>query len=249
MLDVDGTLAPIAPRPEDAVVPEETQRILAALAARPATHVVIVSGRSAADARRMLPTTPAWFLGNHGIETVSPDGAVTVDPVVTAHRPAMARAVQAISAGAAAMAGVLVEDKQWTLTVHYRLAGDGVLPALQRLVDGVARSESLRTVAAKMAIEVRPPVAVDKGTAVVALAERLGALAPGAALLFAGDDVTDEDAFRALRDRSADAVTLRVVDGGGQGGGSPDRPTRAEFCVSDPAALQRILDAIARMPG
>ena len=72
LLDVDGTLAPIAERPEYAVVPPATQRVLVELVALPDTHVAIVSGRSARDARRLVNVKDVWVLGNHGIEVARP---------------------------------------------------------------------------------------------------------------------------------------------------------------------------------
>jgi trehalose 6-phosphate phosphatase len=90
-----------------------------------------------------------------------------------------------------------------------------------------------------MVFEVRPPVRVDKGTAVFALAQRLGALGEGAALVFVGDDRTDEDAFRVLRHRAAQAVTVRVAEG-------TAADTVAEFTLPDPPAVRALLDALAR---
>jgi trehalose 6-phosphate phosphatase len=86
----------------------------------------------------------------------------------------------------------------------------------------------------KQVIEVRPPVPVDKGTAVVGLVRRLGVGSPGASVLFAGDDLTDEDAFRALRAAVPGAVTVRVGDEDG-------RPSAAEYGVDDPVALAALL--------
>ena len=87
-------------------------------------------------------------------------------------------------------------------------------------------------------IEIRPPVSVDKGTAVVALARRLGALTPGASLLFAGDDVTDEDAFRALRSTGVGAITIQVARDGGVS-------SSAEYRVDDPVAMSALLAELA----
>src|SRR5215218_7325589 len=79
LLDVDGTLAPLAPRPEDARVPAGTLAMVAALVDAPATHVALVSGRAAHDALGMVPVPGLWAVGNHGFETVAPDGTVTAD--------------------------------------------------------------------------------------------------------------------------------------------------------------------------
>jgi len=253
MLDVDGTLAPIAPRPEEAAVPAETRRVVAALAARPDVRVVLVSGRAAADARRMVGVANVWVIGNHGFEAVSPDGDELEQPELEPWRSAIARAARRIAPLVAPVPGVLLEDKGWTLSVHYRLADSKVVPRLIESVERVAEPLGLRVSRGKMVVEVRPDVRVDKGTAVLRLAAELGALpgrengaleredgaAPatgaGGSTLFVGDDRTDEDAFRALRSRSSRAVTVRVTHG-------EDLTSAAEFSVEDPAAVRSFLE-------
>jgi trehalose 6-phosphate phosphatase len=237
MLDVDGTLAPIAPRPEDAAVPAETRRSVAALAARAGTHVALVSGRSAGDARRMVAVSNVWVIGNHGAEVVSPTGEEDVEPQVAPFEAAVANARARLTRLLAPVAGAIVEDKRWTLTVHYRGVDPRVVPMVQVSVQRVAQELGLRVHDGKMVYEVRPPVRVDKGSAVFALAQRLGGLAQGAALLFVGDDRTDEDAFRVLRHRAPHAVTVRVAEG-------VAADTVAEFTVPDPPAVRLLLDAL-----
>src|SRR6185369_16069449 len=141
MLDVDGTLAPIAPTPDAAVVPDETKRIVAALARRPGVHVALVSGRSAADARRVVGVGHVWVVGNHGIEVVSPSGDPMIDERVEPYRSHVARAANRLRAGLAAVPGVLLENKQLTLSVHYRLADRAVIPRLEDVVREVATEQ------------------------------------------------------------------------------------------------------------
>jgi trehalose-phosphatase len=252
MLDVDGTLAPIAPRPEEAIVPDETRRVVAALAALPNVRVVLVSGRAAADARRMVGVAKVWVIGNHGFEAVSPDGGELEQPELGPWRSAIARAARRIAPLVAPVPGVLLEDKGWTLSVHYRLADPLVVPRLIESVERAAEPLGLRVMRGKMVVEVRPDVRVDKGTAVLRLAAELGALpgresgvteddgdsaaaTAGGSTLFVGDDRTDEDAFRALRSRSPRVVTVRVTHG-------EDIATAAEFSVEDPAAVRSFLE-------
>lgn len=253
MLDVDGTLAPIAPRPEEAAVPVDTRRVVAALAALPDVRVVLVSGRAAADARRMVGVANVWVIGNHGFEAVSPDGGEMEQPELEPWRSAIARAARRIAPLVAPVPGVLLEDKGWTLSVHYRLADPKVVPRLIESVERAAEPLGLRVSRGKMVVEVRPDVRVDKGTAVLRLAAELGALpgkengaveeddgdvsatGSGGSTLFVGDDRTDEDAFRALRSRSSRVVTVRVTHG-------EDIATAAEFSVEDPAAVRKLLE-------
>ena len=224
LLDVDGTLAPIAPRPELAEVPAETSECIAALAAGNDVIVALVSGRAAADARRMVRVANTWVVGNHGYEIVSPDGESLVDPQVEPYRSVVAQAERRLAPKLVQVPGVILEDKRWTLSIHYRLANPAVVPRVRSLVEETADSLGLRVTEGKMVLEVRPPARINKGTAVLVLAKRLHALSDGASLVFIGDDRTDEDAFRALRLRNQRAVTVRVA---------PDETTgtAAEFGV------------------
>ena len=250
LLDVDGTLAPIAPRPEDAAVPPETRKVVAVLASRPGTHVGLVSGRAAADARRLVSVSDVYAIGNHGCEVISPNGELAIDPAVAPYRDALAQVARALAPRLADVAGVLLEDKTWTLSIHYRLADPGIVPRLRGVVADVAARYGLPVTEGKMVLEVRPPVSVDKGTAVLALAARLGATNGTASLLYAGDDRTDEDAFRRLREMLPDAVTVRVASSGRSAKDQQDAPppeTSAEFVVRDPVEMRELLEWLAAM--
>jgi trehalose 6-phosphate phosphatase len=240
MLDVDGTLAPLAPRPDAAVVPAETRRAIATLAARDNVHVVLVSGRAAADARRMVSALHVWVIGNHGFEITGPDGEELVDQQVAHFRPAVAQAARRLAPQVAPVPGVFLEDKGWTLSVHYRLADPAVGPRLRAAVEETVAHLGLRLTLGKQVLEVRPPVRVDKGTAVLLLGLKLGGFADSASLVFIGDDQTDEDAFRALRARSAAPVTVRVIHG------DESTPTAAEFSACDPLEVRAFLEWLVR---
>jgi trehalose-phosphatase len=234
MLDVDGTLAPIVPRPQDAVVPQATRRAVAVLASRPGAHVVIVSGRGATDARRLVSVGNIWVIGNHGFEVMAPQGEIEVVPEAEEFRTPMAQAARKVGTLLTHVAGVTLEDKVWTLSIHYRLADAAVVPRLAVSLEAVAARYGLRLTHGKAVFELRPPVKHDKGTAVLALARRLGGLVPGTSVIFIGDDATDEDAFRTLREHNPEAVTIRVAD--------DDVPTAAEFRLRDPELVRRFLE-------
>ena len=245
-LDVDGTIAPIVPNPEEAAVPAATRRVLAALAARSDTRLAVVSGRGAADAARIVALDHLWVIGNHGAEVVAPDGATSVDPRVAPWAPAIAAAARALAPAAARVAGASVEDKRWSLSLHYRRVGDErEVAALEAAAARVAAESGLLLKHGKKIFELRPPVEVDKGTALLHLARRLGADAPDAALLFAGDDLTDEDAFRALRAEVPRALTIRVL-GETAGRGASDAPftSDAELTVPGLPALRLLLERL-----
>jgi len=242
LLDVDGTLAPIAPRPEYATVPEDTRVLLEQLARTPGVLVSILSGRAADDAWRIVGVSGIWSIGNHGIEVRDPAGEITVQAELSQFAGTIAAAVTRARALESEAPGIVVEDKRWTASVHYRLAHPSRVPALTAAVQGIADSLGLRLTHGKEVLELRPPVEMDKGIAALALADRLGATGSEGSVLCAGDDRTDEDAFRVLRAAHPDAVTVRV----GAEAGRPVADSEAEFFVDDTRAmfalLQRILE-------
>jgi alpha,alpha-trehalase len=236
MLDVDGTLAPIAHLPSLANVPDATRGILDRLVLQPGIVVALVSGRAAPDARRVVAVNGVWTIGNHGAEIMSPAGETTVDPAIVAYGAAVARAAAALGPLLEPLHNVVLENKSWTLAVHYRAAEERILPTVRDVVTRVARETGLRVTDGKKVFEIRPPVRVHKGSAVIQLATRLEALGEGASALFAGDDVTDEDAFRLLRSDYPSAVTIHVGD---------SLDSAAEFRLDGPNEVHELLMAIA----
>lgn len=240
LLDVDGTLAPIAPRPEDAAVPPSTRDAVERLARARDTHVALVSGRGARDAHRLVGVSGVWAIGNHGLESITPEGEFSLDERVAPWERALRAAHDEAAAAVATVSGSRLEDKGATMSVHYRQVDPADVARLERAIETTAAAAGLRVTQGRKVLEIRPPIAVDKGTAVLALAGRLGAGVPSASILFAGDDTTDEDAMEALRGWHPSAVTIHVE-------GEEPRLTRAEFQLSSPAVLGKWLAALATM--
>jgi trehalose-phosphatase len=238
MLDIDGTLAPLAPTPEAAFVPEATRAVVAALASKADVHVALVTGRAAADGRRFAGFDGVWVIGNHGIEAITPAGEPVVDANAVPYRGDIAAAVEELTRRVGSIPGVWVEDKLWTLSVHYRLADPAVEPRLRQTMDDVAHAHGLRLIRGKKIFELRPPIHVHKGTAALELSRRLAGPQLAASLFYAGDDRTDEDAFRSLRSAAPHAVTVRV----GATADDQTAATAAEFTVADEGALRGLLE-------
>jgi trehalose 6-phosphate phosphatase len=239
-LDIDGTLAPIAPTPQAAAVPDETRHVLERLAGLPHVHVAFVTGRAVLDGRRIVSVARGWTIGNHGMELIAPDGALRVNTSVESFAPTIARAAERLEPLIGSIPGVIIENKKWTLSIHVRLAARADVPRVERVLMELARELDLRIVRGKEIYELRPPIGIHKGTALIELASNLGVLDGSGALvgslLYAGDDLTDEDAFRALRALNGSAVTVHV--------GATERPalaTEAEFIVGDPHAVAELL--------
>jgi trehalose-phosphatase len=180
LLDVDGTLAPIVTRPEDARVPDETRSLLHELAARYAL-VACVSGRSSGEARRIVGIEELFYVGTHGLE-LAPGAAVWRDQIER-------------FAATVDWPPEWIEDKGLSLSLHYRQSSEPEQSrlALERIAEA-ADEVGLYARFGRMTLEILPPVEADKGTAIRSLLDERGLTRA----LYAGDDTTDLDAFRAL---------------------------------------------------
>lgn len=241
-LDIDGTLAPIAPTPAEAAIPDATRRTLERLARAHDVHVAFVTGRAARDGKHLVDVPHSWTIGNHGIEMIDPSNAMRVNAVAEAFGPTIARAASLLAEPLDGIAGVFIEDKTWTVSVHYRLAARSDVPKVEKALIDVAKQLELRIIHGKEILELRPPLEINKGTALIELAVALGVSDDqgtlGGSLLYAGDDRTDEDAFRAIRSRQWSAITVYVGEGPGPNGVTTD----AEFVLPHPPALRELLD-------
>jgi trehalose 6-phosphate phosphatase len=217
LFDVDGTLAPIAPRPELARVPDETRGELERLAGS-YLLVACISGRAGEEAARLVGVDGIRYVGNHGLELNARAGELTAR--IAAFRDSVA---------------LPVEDKGLSLSYHYRGAEDenAARTELEAIAER-ARAEGLDPRWGRKVLEIRPPVAADKGTAVRALL----ASVPARLGLYAGDDTTDLDAFQGLAGAGLDhAVRIAVESEEG-----PERLTAAaDLRVPGPEGLGRLL--------
>jgi trehalose 6-phosphate phosphatase len=217
LFDVDGTLAPIVARPELATVPDETRVELRRLSGR-YRLVACVSGRAGVDAERVVGVAGIQYVGNHGLEL---DGrANEFAEALAAFRRTVARPV---------------EDKVLSLSYHYRDAADeaAARAELERVAEQ-ARAAGLVSSWGRKVLEIRPPVAADKGTAVRTLLERSRA----ERALYAGDDTTDLDAFAGLAAAGLEHA-VRIAVGSSEG---PERLREAaDLVVADPSELAALL--------
>ncbi|MGD9696662.1 MAG: trehalose-phosphatase [Thermoleophilia bacterium] len=194
--DVDGTLAPIVARPELSRLLDGVPEALVALRGR-VRLLGFVSGRGLADVERLVGIDGCAYAGNHGMELHRAGEAPALAPGVADHLAHVASFAARWSADRLAAAGLRLEEKGATLSIHARGAPDPAAAArmLDEIADDAGRG-GLALTAGREVLEVRPPIAVDKGTAVRALLDGTGARNA----LFVGDDRTDADAWRALRE-------------------------------------------------
>ena len=210
LLDVDGVRAPIVQHADEAHMPEMTRRPLIEVARRYGT-VACVSGRRAADARRIVSLGSITYLGSHGSEILLPG---SVSPQLDRELGAWTRRVQAFAREAfderLNRLRVRLEDKEAIAALHWRGAPDEEA-ALDAVRDVAERAEAsgFATHWGRKVLEIRPPVRIDKGAGIVSLLRDIDL----AAAMYVGDDVTDLDAFRGLaelREMGRVGYALRV---------------------------------------
>lgn len=231
LLDFDGTLAPIARDPGRVRPTEGLLRTLERLAAR--CPVAVISGRDARDVRDRVGVEGLWYAGSHGLDLVSPAGDRRLRGEEA--RPALDRAEDRLRDELGEIAGVEVERKELALAVHYRGASETVVDDLERAVGRALQGEpDLRRSEGKKVFELRPRTEWDKGRAVEHILGRIGD--EDAVPLYLGDDLTDEDAFRALRGRGI-GILVRGED-------RPER-TAAGYTLSGPREVATFLASVA----
>lgn len=201
--DYDGTLTPIVERPELAELSDKARRLLGALTGKPGFTVAVMSGRSLSDIKDKVRVANIIYAGNHGMEMTGP-GLRYVNPEAEESRPIMRLLHKVLTRALATVPGALVEDKGLTLSVHYRMvaperAGE-VKSAVERAVGMTQAVGKIKLTSGKMVYEIRPAVAWDKGKALELLIKKYGRRDKTTAIIYLGDDRTDEDAFRAIED-------------------------------------------------
>ena len=222
-LDLDGTLAPFAPRPEDVRPDPELTGLLRRAGERLGGRLAVVSGRTVADVDRILEGAVPAVAGVHGLERRTAAGLTRAEP------PAgLALAHRALQAFAADRPGLLVEDKGLAVTLHYRLA-PAMAEEARRLALTLAAEHGLERQFGDMVAELKTPGA-DKGASVRAfMAEPPFARAQP---IFVGDDLTDEDGFAAAQALGGYGVLVAAT-----------RETAARHWLPDVAAVRAWLGA------
>lgn len=229
-LDYDGTLTPIVPRPEDAVLSGETREAMRALARH--ASVAVISGRDLRDVRERVGLPDLVYAGSHGFDISGPDLRKEAERAAD-FLPALDAAEAELTEALGALEGVQVERKKFSIAVHYRRADAEAAEQAQAAARRAGAREGLRASPGRKIVEVQPDIDWDKGRAVLWLMETLGLDGEDVAALYVGDDVTDEDAFRALARRPR---ALGVAVRGGE-----DRGTWAAAALADTEETARLL--------
>ncbi|BBZ45682.1 trehalose-phosphatase [Mycobacterium parmense] len=235
--DFDGTLSDIVDDPGAARPVPGAQDALRQLAAR--CPVAVLSGRDLVDVTKRVGLPGIWYAGSHGFELTAPDGTHHQNEDAAAAIPVLERAAGELRERVGSIPGVVVEHKRFGVAVHYRNAARERVGEVAAAVRAAGRHDALRVTTGREVIELRPDIDWDKGKTLRWVLEHLhragsGPLTP----MYLGDDITDEDAFDAVRDGGVPILVRHDEDG--------DRATAALFGLDSPAAVSEFTARLAR---
>ncbi len=239
--DVDGTISQTAPTPQQASVSPLCRHYLSLLCNHLAL-VAAISGRPAAEVKDMIKIDGMVYIGNHGLERWTeghsefPKDAQDYSTVV---KDAIKELTPSLS-----IKGVIIEDKGVTATIHYRLCPEpqSAEKVILAAIDNSPRARSLRIIQEKMAIDLLPPVEVNKGTATLDLIQGYN-LQGG---IYLGNDTTDIDAFRAIHAASR-ASNLQGIAIGIISQETPEElMTEADFTLNGVNDVERFLEWVSQ---
>ena len=230
--DFDGTLVPFTRRPSQVKISEKMKRILSRLVKKPRVRVAIISGRSLTDVKKKLGLKNVIYCGNHGLE-MERGSRVWIHPEARAISQHLKTLSSIIHRGISDFKGAELEDKTFSLSLHYRrMSRAGDVVRLKRLLGRWVSPHRryVRIVSGKKLFDIRPKLDWNKGHALLNLIDSL----PGRwSACFVGDDKTDEEAFHTLGRR---ALTVRV---------GPALKSKARFLLKNRAYVHNFLEMIA----
>lgn len=234
-LDFDGTLAPIVAHPDQARLEPAMFHVLQALAER--HTVAVISGRDRADVARRVGLGHIYYAGSHGLDIAGPDLAHSPPGADEAVRR-LGSAADTVAESVRDIPGAVIERKRYSVAVHFRQVTDSACSRrIAELVEQTASEAGLRVRRGKQVREIVPDLDWHKGRALTWMCETLNVEPRSSAVLYIGDDETDEDAFRALE-----------PEGMGLRPGPRVAATLADYQLADVAAVQRFLEWLRDRP-
>jgi trehalose 6-phosphate phosphatase len=240
-LDYDGVLTPIVDRPEDAVMSRGMREAVQSLAQR--CSVCVVSGRDRPVVQQLMGVEDLVVAGSHGFDIWSPWEGTIAHDAATGFEDLIDEVRDRLRAEVETIPGAVVEPKRASVAVHYRLVDREYHAKVTAVVDELLEEYSgrLKVTPGKMVYELQPKIDWHKGKAVLYLLQTLKLDTEDVVPLYLGDDITDEDAFRALAGRGVGIIV-----------GHPDdpevanRPTAAGFALESTVEVEQFLNTLAR---
>lgn len=211
-LDYDGTITPIAKTPSKAVIASKTKNLLSELSKNSHCKIAIISGRSLNDIKNMVRLRNIIYAGNHGLEIEGPK--IKFENEIS---PRLKDIIEQIKNDLytkfSKIKGILIEDKRLSLSIHYRLVNKKYIPLIKNVLKETTEfyliRKKVKIDSGKKVFEIKPDVDWDKGKVVLWLLRREQFLLKDSRILpiYIGDDLTDEDAFKALGNKG---ITISV---------------------------------------
>ncbi len=230
-IDYDGTLTPIVSRPELAVMSDEMREILKVLSQK--HTVAIVSGRGRRVVEDFVKIDGLFYAGSHGFDIKGPQISL-IQPAAEAVIPLIEQIIEYLKKEIGSIEGILVEDKKFSVGIHYRLAQEDIVPEVERVaLKIVNKHPELRLMRGKKVFEILPSFYWNKGMAVRWIMKGLGVAFDAACVVYIGDDTTDEDAFRMIRTRG---VGILVAD--------EPKSSSADFLLKSPEEVKVFFERI-----
>jgi trehalose-phosphatase len=197
-LDYDGTLTPIVAHSQEAVLDDKMRATLIALVQL--CPIAIISGRDSADLRQRVGINQIYYVGNHGLEFIAPDGNNIIHEQSLGFLPQLDLAAYQLRAALSPIEGCEVERKRFAIAVHYRNVPFQRVSEVKLQVTAMkAAYPTLRLLHGKKILELQPDIPWDKGTALNWLIQAMRLDPQRLVALYLGDDLTDEDAFKVVK--------------------------------------------------
>ncbi len=236
LFDFDGTLSTIVKKPDRAEIVPEAKSALASLVKRsrkdPGIKVGVVSGRALSDLKKRVGVNVPILAGCHGLQVLC-EGKVFTYPGIDSFLRELANVKSRMRRVASRFPGAFVEDKKFSIAIHFREVSSKGKTAIARLIkEEVAQYPKLTLQSGKCVREILPNVDWDKGKAVSFILRAIGFPEHGH-IVYAGDDLTDENAFQEVNRRGG--ISIRV--------GRSASKSSAKFLVSSPRAIAQFLIA------
>jgi trehalose 6-phosphate phosphatase len=242
-LDYDGTLTPIVDRPEDALISESMREAVRGLAGR--CPVCVVSGRDRRVVQELMGVDDLIVAGSHGFDIWNPAGGKIQREEGANFAELLEEVEVRLREELGEVEGALVEPKKSSVAAHYRLVSEDERSKVRQVVEELLAEHhgELKVTPGKMVYEVQPNIDWDKGRAVLYLLEALGLEGDDVAPMYLGDDLTDEDAFEALKQASPKGIGIFV--GRAEAPEVAGRTTAADYVLDDVREVERFLNALA----
>jgi trehalose-phosphatase len=265
-LDYDGTLSPIVENPDAAFLPEATRVALKELSTKYPT--AIISGRSKEKIKQFVDLDGIVYAGSHGFRVEASHHFEHELCVGSEHRELLLKCAEQVRSAIASVAGASVEWNDLAFSVHYRcVAEDQRVPMVEQvqlIVDEysgkdhgaeeeagtgvgkkVGKFNGLETREGNMVLEVQPSIEWNKGKCLTWILERMDVGSNVAVPLYIGDDVTDEDAFKAIQEYAGVGFSILVAEDGGK---KLTRSTNAGHFLDSPQDVEAFLRQLNQHP-